>query len=254
MGIDMFEHRFREEIEKLPPFTLSPAHDRRVWDAKLPAWRPLFSALLHLGHSTGYRLASFDQFYRYVETSWTRSYVGPDQYDQWFTGEFREPMKRRIGIWYLSGMAEQQVYLALAEALEDRGAKNGLVFYDTRHDIKHKYDAFIVCCGRTFAINIYWGEPKSRRLTEQLRHRVELDRKANTGESSHWFNRQAAESMKIAFYARAPSDLIEVNGIPLFSRSALNGLLTQIYDECEIVDGYLFPLARNQRVADVPAW
>ncbi len=240
MGIDMYEHRFREEIGKLPPFILNPAVDHRVWKAKLPAWRPLFSSLLHFGHSTGYRLFSQDDFARYVERAWTVVHKERDTYLPWFQGDLREPMLRRIGVWYLSGMTEQQVYLALAEALEDNSERNGLVFYDTRHDIKHKCDTLIICRNRIFRVNVYWGDPASRTLTENLRQAVEEERKTKAGVSSHWHNRQTAEIQTLDFYARSNRDLVDVNGVRLFSRSALNSLLERIYDLADVPTGFMF--------------
>jgi hypothetical protein len=247
MGIDMYEHRFREEIQKLPPFVLNEAIDQRVWKARLPAWRPLFSSLLEYGHSTGYRLFSFDDFLRYVEGAWTVAHRERESFIPWFRDDLREPMIRRIGIWYLSGLTEQQVYLALAEALEDNSTRNGLVFYDTRHDIKHKCDALVICRNQIFRLNVYWGEPRSRILTERLRNAVEQERKTNAGMSSHWLNQQTAEIQTIDFYARSARDLIDVNGVRLFSRPALNGLLAQIYDLAGVPTGFMFDEPLFQR-------
>ena len=67
MSVDMFERRFRIELEKLPLFVPDDNRDGAVWKVDFPAWRALFSSLCLYGHSTGYRLPSFEEFFPGLE-------------------------------------------------------------------------------------------------------------------------------------------------------------------------------------------
>src|SRR5690348_5817117 len=73
MTADMHEIKFVWTLEGLPPFQQSGPVDEDVRAIPFPAWRALFSSLILLGHSTGYRLPSFDAFFAYCEKAYTHS-------------------------------------------------------------------------------------------------------------------------------------------------------------------------------------
>lgn len=247
MAVDMYESRFRAEIMRNPPFVMPDAHDQAVWDKGFPAWRALFSSLLGYGHSTGYRLPDFDSFYRYVEKAWTRQHPDRDEFRPYFEGPLRDAMRRRIAIWYSAGMAETQVYLALVQAFEDANPKAGMVFYDDRIDWKMKCDALVVCNSLLYRVHVYWGSGEGRSLLEARRERVEQIRKTNTGMSSHWCNSQIAQVVDIPIYPRAESDIVTVNGLPLFSHAAINRVLTTIYEQSGVYNGFIYGAAKTPR-------
>ena len=120
MSVDMYEHRFREELNKLDPFVPNDQRDQRVWRADFPAWRALFTSCCLWGHSTGYRLFSFDDFFRTVRRAYCELNPRADQFKRFFQGDLLPGMKQRVSAWYESGMAETYLYVCLVEAIEDK--------------------------------------------------------------------------------------------------------------------------------------
>jgi hypothetical protein len=104
----MYEHRVRKELNKLPPFEHDNKRDPRVWKEGFPAWHALFSSLCLYGHSTGYRLPSFDNFFLYCKKAYTHT-ENPkkEQFKPYFEGELLPGMRQRVSVWYESGMAER---------------------------------------------------------------------------------------------------------------------------------------------------
>ena len=248
MAVDMYEHRFREEISRNPAFVMPAIRDPAVWQVGFPAWRALFSSQLYYGHSTGYRVPDFESFYHYVERAWTRKHPQRERFKPYFEGPLREAMRQRVAVWYSSGMAEHQVYLGLVQAFEDANPKAGLVFYDGRLDWKMKCDALVICSGLLFRVHVFWGDERDRPLIEAERDAVEQERKKNTSMSSHWCNAQIANIVDVKISPESTDDVVTVNGLRLFSHAALNRVLLRIYEQAGIYNGFLH--GRRQGVAE----
>lgn len=243
MSVDMYERRFKDELRKLPTFAVETQRNARVWREGFPAWRALFSSLCLWGHSTGYRLPSFEDFYQYCRRAYTHDrHPRKDLYKPYFEGSLLPGMRQRVGVWYQSGMAETHLYACLVEAIEDK-SKCGVVLYDPRADWKLKADVVVVIRGRSLRVSAFEGEESGRPTLEARRDEVEHDRKRNTPDSAHWGNKEL-EMMKSFTIARASdADTEVVNGVPLFSLSAVNRLLAGIYTEADVRNGYQFPAA-----------
>ena len=245
MSVDMHEWRFREELGKLPTFAPKDERDGRVWDADFPAWRALFTSLCLYGHSTGYRLPSFDKFFNYCKHAYTERHPkGEDRFARFFEGELLPGMSQRVSAWYESGMAETYLYVCLVEAIEDK-SKCGVVLYDPRADWKLKADVVVVMQGKPMRLSAYVGEQSDRPNIEARRNIVERKRKKNTMESAHWGNAELAE-MSAFEISRTDANMQTVNGIRLFSFASINGLLEELYREAS-VKGWLFPQAGSAR-------
>jgi len=238
MSVDMYEERFRDELKKLPRFIPDDRRDPHVWAEKFPAWRALFTSLCLYGHSTGYRLPSFDDFFRYCESAYTKRHPKSNYYSRFFKDPLLAGMRQRISAWYESGMAEAYLYACLVEAVEDK-SKAGLVLYDPRADWKLKADVIVIINQRPLRVSAFIGEQSERPRIEARRDEVERERKKNTMESSHWNNREL-EAMRPFAIARSDTDVQVVNGVRLFSLAAINSLLELLYKEAGI-DGWLFP-------------
>lgn len=241
MSVDMFEKRFRKELEKLPPFEPNDERTRQVWDAKFPAWHALFSSMCLFGHSTGYRLPSYEEFFRYCKLAYTDRHPERSSYAPFFEGELLYGMRQRVSAWYESGMAETYLYACLVEAIEDK-SKAGIVLYDPRADWKLKADVIVIVSGKPLRVSAFFGEQADRPSIEARRDVIERERKKNTMASSHWNNAELA-AMPVFEIARTEADLQLVNGLRLFSLQSVNRLLNLIYQEAEIKSGYLFPVA-----------
>ncbi len=226
MPVDMFEWRFREELNKLPPFTPNDERDECVWRAEFPAWRALFSALCLWRHSTGYHLPSFDDFVSLCEKAYAEKHHG-SRFARYFKGDLRDGMLQRISAWYESGMAETYLYVCLVEAIEDK-SKAGVVLYDPRADWKLKADVVVIVNRQPMRVSAFIGDQTSRPAVEARRDTVERWRKRNTKESSHWGNTEL-ERMPVLEIARTEGDQQIVNGVRLFSLSSINRLLGEIY-------------------------
>lgn len=243
MSVDMFERRFRQELMKLPRFAPNDQRDPRVWpkegtsDAEFPAWHALFSAMCLFGHSTGYRLFSEDDFFHYCMRAYVERHPGHARFKRYFEGDLLAGMRQRIGVWYESGMAETYLYACLAEAIEDR-AKVGLVLYDPRADWKLKADLIVIINKTPMRVSAYVGQQGDRPSVEARRDVIERMRKQNTLESAHWHNAEL-HAMPLFEIARTDEDMQTVNGIRLYSISAINGLLTRLYTQAG-VKGWLF--------------
>ncbi|MEV4124875.1 hypothetical protein [Nocardia sp. NPDC049707] len=247
MSVDMFERRFRQELMRVPEFTPNDTRDPRAWprpnssEGEFPAWRALFDALCLYGHSTGYQLFSFEKFLNQCEKAYTVDHPS-DRFQRYFTGDLRDGMIQRVGVWYEAGMAETYLYVCLVEALEDH-AKAGIVLYDPRADWKLKADTIVTMNGRTMRVSGYTGETEDRAGIEQRRDGIERERKRNTAESAHWDN-AALASMPTFDIALNKSDAQVVNGCRLFKLSSINDLLDRLYDYAEVASEirWTFPL------------
>ncbi|MBF6370419.1 hypothetical protein IU469_32685 [Nocardia puris] len=193
MTVDMFEHRFRQELNRLEPFHPNDTRDPRVWprrgshEGEFPAWRALFTALCLHRHSTGYRLPSYEEFFNFCRSAYTKHHPRPDRFVPYFQGELLAGMRQRVGVWYESGIAETYLYACLAEAIEDR-AKVGVVLYDPRADWKLKADIVVILNGQAMRVSAYVGHGEDRPDLESERDVIEHERKRNTPESAHWGN------------------------------------------------------------------
>lgn len=240
MSVDMFERRFRTELWKLPKFEPNDIRDPRVWKVGFPAWHALFSAMCLFGHSTGYRLPSFDEFFHYCKHAYTVKHPKRAEYVPFFEGDLLPGMEQRVSVWYESGMAETYLYACLTEAIEDH-AKSGLVLYDPRADWKLKADLIVIANQRPVRVSAFFGEQSDRPKLESRRDAVEQERKKNTMESAHWNNAELA-SMQGFTISRTPDDMQVANGVRLFSLAAINRLLAEIYRATGAKE-WLFPLS-----------
>lgn len=233
MSVDMFERRFRQELERLPAFVPNDKRDERVWRVGFPAWHALFSSLTLYGHSTGYRLPSFENFYQYCKKAYAHpSYKHSNKYKHFFEGDLEPGMRQRIAAWYESGMAELYLYVCLVEAIEDKN-KNGLVLYDTRADWKLKADVIVnINCVCT-RVSAFFGNIEGRARIEARRDVVERVRKKNTSQSSHWGNK-TLNDMPTYEIARTDKSTQFINGLRVFDKASINTLLNQIYADAGV--------------------
>jgi hypothetical protein len=247
MSVDMFERRFRKELEKLPLFVQNDQRDFRVWPkigskvAEFPAWHALFSSMCLFGHSTGYRLFSYEQFFRYCLHAYAERHPECERFTPYFEGDLLAGMRQRIGVWYESGMAEAYLYACLVEAIEDK-AKAGVVLYDPRADWKLKADVIVIINKQPMRVSAYVGEYGDRPGIEARREDIERLRKLNTSESSQWGNAEL-ESMPLFEIARTETEMLVVNGVRLFSMNSVNDLLRQLYKQTGVSNGWLFQAA-----------
>lgn len=240
VAVDMFERRFVSELNKLPRFAPGGKRDNRVWRVGFPAWHALWSSLCLYGHSTGYRLPSFENFYQYCKKAYTHGkYKQEGQFAKYFTGDFEAGMRQRVSVWYEAGMAEMYLYVCLVEAVEDKD-KVGVVMYDTRADWKLKADAIVLINGKSIRVSAFFGEADKRGEVEKRREQVELVRKKNTMQSAHWGNK-ALNAMPVYEIARTEKNTQYVNGLRFFDKASINTLINQIYAEAGLESAYQFP-------------
>lgn len=241
MSVDMFERRFRQELNKLPLFERPGTRNPHVEEQGFPAWRALFSSHLLHCHATGYRLPDFPNFYEYCRRAFSGQHQkNRERYERFFNDPSLMPgMMFRVANWYESGMAETHLYASITEMIEDK-AKCGLVLYDPRLDWKMKADLIVLINGRPIRINAYYGNEAGRRIVELNRDVTEHVRKVNTSESAHWENKEYRE-MRTLEISRDESNTERVNGIGLFSRSSINELLAAIYDLAEVTEKSYMP-------------
>lgn len=234
MSVDMFERRFRQELEKLPAFVPNDKRDNRVWKVGFPAWHALFSSLTLYGHSTGYRLPSFEHFYQYCKKAYAHpNYKHSEKYRKYFLDPDFEPgMRQRISAWYESGMAELYLYVCLVEAIEDKN-KDGIVLYDTRADWKLKADVIVNLSGRCSRISAFFGDENGRFKIEKSRDKIERIRKKNTSESSHWGNK-TLNAMPTFEISRTDDSTQVINGIRVFDKKSINELLNILYNDASL--------------------
>ncbi|MBP2340489.1 hypothetical protein JOF41_006667 [Saccharothrix coeruleofusca] len=252
MSVDMYEHRFRKELRKVEAFRQDGTWNREVWptpdsqSGEFPAWRALFTSLCLYGHSTGYRLFSYEDFFKVCKNAYTKSHPNPARFKRYFKEPLLEGMRHRVGVWYESGMAETYLYVCLVQALEDK-AKVGVVLYDPRADWKLKSDIVIHMNGRTMRVSAYFGPSQDRPRIEQQRDAIERERKQNTTESAHWGN-AALENIPLLEIRVTDEDMQVVNGCRLFSIEAVNQLLNQLYDHAGVGQGrWTFPQQTRQQ-------
>lgn len=242
MSVDMYERRFCQELNKLPAFVPNDVRDNRVWRVGFPAWHALFSSMCLWGHSTGYRLFSFEDFYRYCKKAYTHGKLKRSgEFAQYFQGEYEAGMRQRVSAWYEAGMAELYLYVCLVEAIEDK-AKVGVVLYDTRADWKLKADTFAIINGRSIRVSAFFGEMEGRGAIEERRDKIERVRKKNTMESAHWNNR-GLEAMPLYEIARTDANTQVVNGLRFFDKPSINHLLQQLFEEAGLDNAYQFKAA-----------
>lgn len=105
----MHEYKFIIRVEELPSFEQGSEADDEVNKLPFPAWRALFTGLLLWGHSTGYRLPSYEQFFDYCRRAYTLGEDGK-RFARWFEMPLRRRTEQRIKSWYESGMAETHLY------------------------------------------------------------------------------------------------------------------------------------------------
>lgn len=240
----MFERRFVAELNKLPAFVPNDVRDNRVWRVGFPAWHALFSSMCLYGHSTGYRLPSYEQFYQYCKKAYTKGhYKKKGEYIPYFQGNYEAGMRQRISAWYEAGMAEAYLHVCLAEAIEDKD-KVGLVSYDPRLDWKLKADSLVIINQKCMRVSAFFGEREGRKAIEDRREKIEMVRKKNTMESSHWGNK-TLNSMPVFEIARIDANTQVVNGLRFFDKLSINVLLNEIYQEAGLDCGFQFPSHRK---------
>lgn len=244
----MFERRFVAELNKLPRFVPNDVRDNRVWNVGFPAWHALFSSMCLYGHSTGYRLPSFEQFYDYCKKAYTKSHSKrKGEFAKYFQGDLEAGMRQRIAAWYEAGMAETYLHVCLVEAIEDKD-KTGVVLYDTRADWKLKADAIVMMNGKSIRVSAFFGEIEGRKAIEDRREQIEMIRKKNTMQSSHWGNKALAV-MPTFEIARTEQNTQVINGLRFFDKASINNLLDEIYREAGLSGGFRFPVPNNVRAA-----
>jgi hypothetical protein len=243
MSIDMYESSFLRELNKLPEYKRQGEFDRRVWNVGFPAWRAIFSSLCLYGHSSGYRLPPFDSFLKQCKSAFTHEKQEEEKRERWrhfFEGEFELGMLHRISVWYESGMAETYLYACLVDAIEDQNSKCGIVLYDPRGDWKLKVDAFVIVKNLPMMVSAFFGKKSDHAALKTWRDKKERIRKKNAMKSAHWENSGLA-TMKELEIACTDDDMQVVNGVRLFSITAINNLLRTIYQHAEVEErGYYF--------------
>lgn len=246
MAVDMHEHKFILRLEELPRFEKGEEADKQVNDIDFPAWRALFTGLLLWGHSTGYRLPSYERFFDYCRKAYTLG-EGAKRFGRWFEEPLIEKTERRVKAWYESGMAETYLYVCLVDAFEDV-LKDGVVLYDPRTDWKMKWDAAVITRGERFAVNSFWGSPGGRKNVEVRREAVERERKARTSVSSHWENAERERWTELRVF-RSEEECQVVNGVRLFSISSVNQLLAAMYERAGYAEDerFFFPQDKSGR-------
>ncbi len=225
MPVDMHEHKFILELERLPPFQPGGAIDPDVRGVDFPAWRALFTSLLLWCHSTGYRLPSFDAFLDLCRKAYTHP-RHRDRFARWFAAPDLPRTTERVKFWYESGLAETYLYVCLVDVFEDI-LQDGIVLYDARADWKQKWDVAVLVRGSKFVVNAFWGPTEDRGGVEEWRDAIERDRKANTALSAHWRNEERARWTMLAI-RRTEADCQWVNGVRLFSIESVNRLIDQM--------------------------
>ncbi|WP_155696880.1 hypothetical protein [Burkholderia stagnalis] len=226
MSVDMHVHRVVQEISALPKFDRNQfIYDKRVWAVGFPAWRALFTSHCLHGHCTGYKLPSFESFFKYCARAYCHeNHKG--KYDKFFKDDLLAGMRQRISVWYESGMAETHLYAYLVDVFEDK-RNDGLVLYDPRADWKLKSDMIVITNGRPISVSAFSGEIENRPEIERARSEVERERKRNTLDSSHWDNIELARMIKFEISMTA-DDHQEINGLRLFSDNSINALINKI--------------------------
>ncbi len=244
MAVDMHEHRFIEELEKLPRFyPLREGVDPTARAIDFPAWRALFTSLAEYGHSTGYRLPSFEEFFDYCRRAFTHVRHG-GRFERHFAGSELPRTLDRIRFWYESGMAETYLYVCLVDAFEDH-LRDGIVLYDPRADWKLKFDVAVFARDKKFAINAYWGDAAARSRVEAYRDNIERERKVNTAGSAHWDNQERERWIELAI-DRSERNCQTVRGVRLFSIASINRLISQVCAEASI-SPFVFPTDLEER-------
>lgn len=245
MTVDMHEWRFRQELARVEPFVDTGARDALVWKQGFPAWRAIFTEMLLWGHSTGYRLFSFEEFFRRCKVAYTEKGTRRDDFKPYFEPPLLDGTRHRFGVWYESGMAETHLYACLVEAIEDKTRK-GVVLYDPRADWKLKADTIVILSGKSAIVSSYFGDEELRPVVEMKRDAVEQVRKINTAESSHWKNEELKRMAKFEI-ARTPTNSWTVNGVRLFSLPSVNQLLARLYENADVSEGFTFPIEIHPR-------
>jgi hypothetical protein len=241
MPVDMYERRFRQELEKLPPFSNPYPRDVRVWAQDFPAWRAIFTGICLYEHSCGYRLPSQQRYFEACRNAWCKQHPDAARFQPFFKGNLLPGMRQRVGVWYESGMAETHLYACLVEAIEDK-LKEGVVLYDARADWKLKADLVVSLLGQQIRVNAYFGDRQGRPAIEARREKLERIRKINTAESAHWGNKELPRMLQIEV-ARTDADALIINGVRLFPPATVNALLREIYEHVGLHQGYFFPEA-----------
>jgi hypothetical protein len=245
VSVDMHEHSIVSTLSAFPRFTPPTTIDYDVGTVGFPAWRALFTSLLHWGHSTGYRLPSFDEFFLFC----AKAYQHPahnERFVQWFQPDYRKRTEQRFRLFYESGIAEMHLYACLVDAFEDI-LRDGVVLYDPRIDWKHKSDLLVVTRGAVISVDSFYGSPKKRNDTRELRDEVERIRKVNTAQSSHWGNRERDRWIELRI-GRTGDKCENINGLRLFSASSINCLLEEIYTFVGTPEPlFYFPESREDR-------
>ncbi len=247
MAVDMHEYRFISRIRKLPPFEPGLQADAEVNSVDFPAWRALFTELLLWGHSTGYRLPTYEDFFDRCRKAFTYG-RNARRFAKWFDEPRRSRTERRVKAWYESGMAETHLYTCLIDAFEDI-LRDGVVLYDPRADWKLKWDVAVLTRGQRFAVNSAWGERSGRRGVDVRRDRVERVRKERTSASSHWGNAERGRWTTLSIF-RSDEVCQVVNGLRLFSMDRINELLESMYSSAnfDADERFFFPLDDEGRL------
>lgn len=240
MGVDFKEHRFRQELNALPKFTVQGKPDARVRAANPPAWVAVFNGLCALTHASGYRLPSFEQFFRTCERTWcSERNRQREKFLPLFQEDRIEGTRHRLSNLYESGMADAYLYACLVWAIEDNEPHEGIVLYDARADWKLKADTIVLIREHQFQVDAFWGDVNSRPEVEARRDRVERDQKANASDSAHWDNRHLRRLIRFPI-TRNDTNCQVVNGVRLFTLEAVDTLLGRIYDTAGIENGFFY--------------
>lgn len=265
MSLDMHEWKF---LSRLSDPRLAFAHSdivvsRDVRLIEFPAWRALFTSLLLWGHSTGYRLPTFDEFYRRCRDAYTQESARSDasharriaSLRPWFDGDeehgdngrYEPHVKERFRGFYESGMAETYLYVCLVDAFED-ALNEGVVFYDTRHDWKLKGDVTVVVHEKVFLVSLFRGAVEDRSAVEAFRDRMERIRKVNTMSSAHWKNQELKRWTKVQIGV-TDDNCQRVNGLQLPAREEIHAVIDVMCDAVGIAERVRFPARRGE---DIP--
>lgn len=235
MSIDIWPDNFLyRELRKLKPFQEVGSFAADVQRHRIPAWKAAFMETVYSMHSQ-YGLPRFEDFVvRFTQQLLKSKEQSPKLYtvaDGRIT--FTDGFLYRLAQLYEGGMGELFVYSCLVKAIEDH--QIGLVCYDARIDWKYKIDALVHIDPHVIGIDIHYTGKGNREFITDRRLKVEQDAKRNIYDtSSHWFKNHTIKGLKILRVTRSPEDCMIVNGFHLYSQNAINTLISDIFNHCNV--------------------
>lgn len=239
MSVDMFPIRFLEEVDRLPEHRVYGKPDSKVQKHGIPAWKAPFMEAVSACHSS-YTLPTFDSFRERMLMALLRNNENDaSQFADTFVehhapmildanAEPNEGFLYRLSELYEGGIAELYAYCMLVFAFEDQ-IGSGIVLNDMRVDWKLKLDALVICNGRMAGIDMHYARPGTTRMSiEKTRRGREMASKRNIPVRD--VDNDTIAGMQKFVITRDQDDNLPRNGYRLFSNSAIDGLLLELYE------------------------